>query len=216
MILSRRSCIAMFGLVAIALGGCVLHREMPYNKLYMDFASSRLPTLFRGKAIVVTTKEADQVVTQSIPIAGGGYGVSYDFKSGTFCRDVALAELGKAFEGGSEHSTVIPDRHPVQAVIFEPRVLEFQHKYVVISWANGRSRTEARVRINVTIRLSDGRVFEKQYDTGFVSMESSSGFGPDEPRRAGHNVVMTHAFAVALEMCIKDMESFVPMVSRPK
>ena len=216
MILSRRSCFAMLGLVAIALGGCVLHKEMPYNKLYMDFASSRMPTLFRGKAIVVTTKEADQVITGSRPISGGGSMVSYDLKSGEYCRDSALAMFGKVFEDGSEHSNAIPDRHPVQAVIIEPRVLDFQHKYVVISWANGRSRAEARVRLNVTIRLSDGRVFEKQYESGFVSMESSSGFGPDDPPRAGMYVVMTHAFAVALEMCIKDMESFVPMVSRPK
>lgn len=208
---ARKLLVVIHGIAAIALTGCALHYELLYNKPYVDFATANVPTLFRGKALVVTTKEADQEITHNFPISGPGGRISYDF-DGTYCRDIALAMFGKAFEGGAIHSSTLPSQQAASVVAIEPRLLKFERK------SNGYD-IDGRVVLNVKIYLNNGRAVEKQYDSGFVAFAASSGFAAKNndsflyQSKPKGEIAVHHAFVVAYELCIKDMESFVPLVT---
>jgi hypothetical protein len=208
---TRKLLVVINGIAAIALAGCALHYELLYNKPYVEFASANVPTLFHGKAMVITTKEADQEITHNFPISGPGGRVSFDF-DGTYCRDIALAMFGKAFEGGALHSSTLPSQQAVSVVAIEPRLAKFERK------SNGYD-IEGRVVLNVKFHLNNGRTVEKQYDSGFVAFAASSGFTVKNTNsflyqsKPKGEIAVHHAFVVAYELCIKDMESFVPLLT---
>lgn len=165
---------------AAACGGAVT-----YDRAYVEGIAADQPVRFRGRALVVTRPEDDR----RVHVRGG-----VETPVGAYGREVGLALLARAFEGGARHAPAVPEALPDRVVVVEPNAAWFD-------WARSPTgaRVAARVVLRVAIRGPGGGVAERQCDSGFV-----------EARDAGRRTWATRPFVVAWEMCVRDLEGVLP------
>jgi hypothetical protein len=216
-----KSCLAVVTLASVVvLAGCSF--QMGYNRPYVEYSASKLPILFKGKALIVTTPEADSAVTSQAPSSFVGGAIQNRFDSGVFVRDTALLVFSRAFVLGGEHRSSLPEQPAsMGSAIIEPRLASFDFKNTADGVIGQSTKRTARAVVSVRFHLGDGTVVERQYDSGYVAFEANSGFGgesADQDSYSGRIKRLTaltelnfaHAFVVAYQYALKDMESFMP------